>query len=282
MPVTLSEGASGGGYLVNPVLSAQIIDMLRAKSVAVAAGSKTAVMDSPTVYMARLTTAAPTQWHTESATDLLQNSPIFDRVTLTAKTLGTVFKVSRELLEDSANLNDVVARSVSSAFALALDAAVFTGAGTAEPTGLANQSGVTGYSGGVIGDYGSLLVGIKTMLTNNAALPTAMCMAPAVFMRYAGLFTGISGDKTPLEKPDILANIPFLETTSIAASGSPPTSKVYIGNCAECLIGVRTEFNIRLLQELYTSSGEVGFYGWMRADVAFLHDASFIICTVTL
>lgn len=277
----LSEGASGGAYLTNPVLSAQIIDLLRSKSVAFAAGAKTAVMDSPTVYLARLTTDAPTQWHTESASDLLQNSPIFDRVTLTAKTLGTVFKVSRELLEDAANLNEVVSRSVAAAFALAVDASVFTGTGTTVPLGLANL-GVTGFSGGVIGDYNSLLIGIRTLLAANAAMPTAMVMSPAVLMRYASLFTGISGDKSPLEKPDILANIPFLQTTSITDTGSPPQSKVYIGDFSECLIGMRTEFNIRLLNELYAASGEVGFYGWLRCDVAFLHTASFCIDTVTL
>ena len=107
-------------------------------------------------------------------------------------------------------------------------------------------------------------------------------LSPAVFMRYADLFTGISGDKSPLEKPDILSNIPFVQTTSIVDAGSPPTSKVYIGNFAECLIGTRTELNIRLLQERYAESGEVGIYVWLRADVAFLHDASFCINTVTL
>lgn len=52
--------------------------------------------------------------------------------------------------------------------------------------------------------------------------------------------------------------------------------------CTLCLIGTRTELNIRLLQERYAESGEVGIYAWLRADVAFLHDASFCINTVTL
>jgi HK97 family phage major capsid protein len=82
-------------------------------------------------------------------------------------------------------------------------------------------------------------------------------------------------------RPPILDAVQFLQTLSIADVASPQSSNVYLGDFAECMIGIRTELNIRILNERYAESGEVGVYGWMRADVAFRHNASFVIASVS-
>ena len=51
----MSGNDSGGGYILNPTLSTQIIDLARSASVAMKAGALTVPMDSAELHIARLT-----------------------------------------------------------------------------------------------------------------------------------------------------------------------------------------------------------------------------------
>lgn len=54
----------------------------------------------------------------------------FDRITLRAKTLAAIIPVSIELIEDAANIVQILELALQSALGLALDQAVLTGAGS--------------------------------------------------------------------------------------------------------------------------------------------------------
>ncbi len=164
--------------------------------------------------MARLTQDAATTWHAENTADLLQNGPQFDRVIFVAKTLSTLVVISRELVEDAPNVNEVVTNSVTKAIALELDRAALLGYGSSNSiTGLANYANVTKTAlNAAPADYSSLVSSAGRNLANSAALPTAFIMAPRVLTQFSNLRYTLY---QPLRRPDLIANIPFLDTAKI-------------------------------------------------------------------
>lgn len=271
----LTESGSGGNYLINPILSSEIIDALRAKTVMFRAGARLVELQSPITYMARVASDATTIWHDQGVDDLTAAEPNFDRITFTSRTLGTVFKISRELLEDAPDVNLAVQDNSTKAMALALDQACLSGNGALAPLGLDGLS-LTSYAGGLIADYRPVTKGVGVLMTANAAQPTAAVMAPEVSLAFADLQDTLH---QPLRRPDIIQNLPFLDTTSVVPSGSPISSKIYTGDYSQMMIGIRAELSIRLLIERFATEGNIGVFCWLRADMAVRHKASFVIAT---
>ena len=94
---------SAGGFTVPTVLSAELIDLMRAASVASRAGARTVPLTSDLNVVARLATDPTPAWRQENAA-ITEADPTFDAVTFTPQSLAVLVKVSRELLEDSINL----------------------------------------------------------------------------------------------------------------------------------------------------------------------------------
>jgi HK97 family phage major capsid protein len=136
--------------------------------------------------------------------------PTFERVTFTARTLVGFIKLSRELVEDAANAEDVVRSAFAKALAVKLDLAALYGSGIApEPNGVKNQSGIQTLSMGTNGlapaDFGPLVDQAQKLWEQNFDSPTGYIMAP----RTRGEL-GKLKDTTnqPMRVPDEIANIP--------------------------------------------------------------------------
>ena len=72
-------------------------------------------------------------------------------------------KISRELLEDSINIGDILTGALANALALELDRVALLGSGTApEPRGIFNTSGILSQSQG---DNGAALTGFGPLVT---------------------------------------------------------------------------------------------------------------------
>ena len=76
---------TAGGYLVPSPLSAQVIDMLRAKAVVMLAGAQTVAMEYHTLDLARVTGAPTAEWKAENAA-ITASDMTLDKVTLHART----------------------------------------------------------------------------------------------------------------------------------------------------------------------------------------------------
>lgn len=292
----LAEGTqSAGGYTVPTPLAAQVIDRLRARAVTVKAGAVTVPMDSATLSMAKLLTDPTASWHSENAS-ITDNDVTFGECKLTARTLVSLVKASRELVEDSANLNDALTNAFAAALALEVDRVALVGSGSApEPQGLQTATGVTevsmGANGATLTNYTKVLDLWQAIDTANAGPLSAWIMHPRSFRQMfcqlasdghwlnppAVLWGALEGQ--PILKPDSSVNPNFLKTTSIPVTQTQGTSTdcstIFAGNFADMLIGVRSGLQIQVLDQVFSGNYQVGFLASMRVDIQLARAASF-------
>lgn len=276
----LSEGSNGaGGYTVPDILSASMIDRLRAQSVLTRAGARTVPLTSDTNYVARVASDPTTYWRAENA-EVTASDPTFDRITLEPKSLMALVKCSRELLEDSLNMEQVLPQIIAAAMALEVDRAGLFGTGADnQPTGLTGLSigqvavnaKLSAYTGG---PYAPLVAARTAILTANAGEPTAIILHPREDGTLVGLLNG-NGD--PAQAPAKIAAIRQLTTTTIPVNGGVGTneSSIVTGNFRHMLIGLRNSLRIEILKERYAEFNQFGFIAHMRVDFAAEHLGAF-------
>jgi HK97 family phage major capsid protein len=282
----LSENVlANGGYALAPELSARVIDRVRANMAVMKLGATTVPMASQQMYLARLAGGANVSWKSEGAA-ITESSPTFERVTLTAKTLPCLVRISAELFEDaSPEAMDTVERELSLALSLELDRACLRGSGVdPEPTGILNAAGVT-----------------VTPLGTNGASPTwdnvidAVATVRAANVEPTGIVWASRSQQTfdkqkdlqnrYLEPPTSLAEITRVSSNQIpinlTTGTNADTSEIYIGRWSDVLVGVRTDlrFQVRVLDERYIDNLQYGLLVYLRADTALAHPAAFNVVT---
>ena len=279
----LLEGTdSAGGYTVPDILLADVIDRLRANSVLMQAGATTIMLPNggDTASYAKLVTDPTTTWHRESVT-VSDNSPTFGRETFQIRTLVSLVKVSRELLEDSLSVEDVLANAFAQALALEVDRAGILGDGSAgEPLGITNVTGIgsvsMGANGAALADYSPFVDVAYELTQDNAPMPTAFLCHPRTFTAAANL---LDSQNQPMMKPEAIAEIPILQTTQIPITdtqgSSTDASKIVAGYFPHLVWGVRSELRLEILKETYASTYEVGFMASLRGDWVVQHAESF-------
>ena len=268
----LAEGTdSSGGYTVPTILASQIIDALRAESVAIRAGAQTVPITSDNHTIAKVT-ADPTPAFRNEAASVAESDPTFGAVTFTPRSMMMLTKVSRELLEDSINISTALPNIITSAMAAEMDRICLEGTGSApQPRGIKNQSGIgTTAHDAALTSYAPFLVAQTDILTNNAGPVNAIIMHP----RDAGDLAALSDTTNqPLNMPPALSGVPMLTTTSIASNGGSGSneSTIYVGNFSNLMIGMRNDIRIEIARERFADNHQYGFYAHMRFDVAVAH-----------
>ena len=277
----LSEGTdSAGGYTVPDILSSQLIDRLRTKSRVFQAGAATVQLDSDKHSFAKLLTDPTAGWRGE-ADAVAESDPTFGRIDFVPKTLAVMIKMSRELLEDSLNAEAAVNTAIANALANEVDRVALLGSGAGnEPTGMANMSGgINEHSmatnGAAVADYTDLLDAIQLLQEDNAGGTTAAIMAPRTLRKYSGM---VDTTGQPLNRPKLIENLPFLETTQVPVDQTQGTatdaSSIFLGDFSDLVIGFRTRMTIQILKERYANTMEVGFLAYLRCDVHAWHEQS--------
>lgn len=276
----LSEGTdSAGGFTVPEILSAQVIDMVRAQSTVVRAGAITVPLESDTQHMAKVTTDPVPAWRNEAAA-VAESDPTFGRVTFTPKSLAVLVKVSRELLEDSLNIETLLPQIITSAMAVELDRVSLFGTGTApQPRGVVNFAGVQSVEhDAALASYASLIAARTKVKTANFDGVSAYIMHP----RDEGTLAGLTAsDGQPLNMPPAIAEVPMLTSTSVPADEGTGTneSTIVTGKFNQLMIGLRHGVTIQILRERFQDTGQYGFLAFMRADIAAQHENAF--CKIT-
>lgn len=272
----LSEGTdSAGGFTVPDVLSSWLIDRLRAASVVSKAGARTIPLTSDQNYIAKLVSDPVPGWRGE-AEGVDESDPSFTRVSLAPKSLAVLVKVSRELLEDSLNIETALIDALTKAMALEVDRMALFGSGTGnEPQGLTKMTGINAVAhGAALASYAPLVVARTKVLTANAPEPTAYIMHP----REDGTITGLTAtDGQPLQAPAKIAAIKQLATTSVPVNGGTGTneSSIITGYFPHLLLGIRSSLRIEVLRERYADTLQYGFIAHLRATVAAEQTSSF-------
>jgi len=279
----LAEGTdSAGGFTVPEILGSNLIDLMRANTVAMQAGAMTVPLTSDKNHIARLASDPVPAWRAENAA-INESDPTFSRVTLEPKSLAVLVKVSREILEDSLNIEQELPRIMAAAMARELDRVVFLGSGSgSEPAGLDNISGVLehAHDAGLTG-YGPMIQARRKLMGQNVQGVSAYVMHPDTESAVGEM---TDGQGQPLNYPPILDRptpMSILTTTQLPVdlgTGSNETT-IYAGDFSKLMIGVRSDVRIDVLKERYADNHQFGFIVHARYDVAAANPNAF--CRIT-
>lgn len=276
----MSEGTTtAGGFTVPDLVSANFIDALRAQAMVFRAGATTVPLLSNKTTVARVAAAPAVGWHAENASETPVNAtlagPQFD-----AETLIVVVQASRELIDDSLNIEQMLTRSISGAMAAELDRAAMFGTGsTPEPAGLTTYGINTvdqGTNGSAITNFDEILDAIQLMEEDGAMDPTALILSPR-----EGTTIAKFADSTnqPMQRPPKIERLPFYVSSAVPIDETKGTSsdasKMVLGYWPELWIGVRSELRIDVLRERYADAHQIGFVAHLRADILPAHVESF-------
>ena len=283
----LSVGTdASGGYSVPTVLLPGILEALVPSSALLTAGAGIVALDvgAKSYNVAAVDTIPTAAWRSEAGA-VSQSDPTFKNISITPRDLSFRFKVSRELLMDSENIDSALRIAIAQAFAKELDRAGLRGTGTApEIRGLKNMSGINTVTNGTNGaaptDYSNFIAAWKEIVSDNAPAPTAAIMHPRDMATFAGL-EDTTGQ--PLRRPPLLEPMRFVQTSQIPVNltvgTSSDCSEIYVGDFSQFRFYQREGISIRLATELYAETGEIGFFCHTRVDVAALYPASFALVT---
>lgn len=186
-----------GGYTVGSALSSQWIDLLRSQMVLSQAGAVTLPMTAGEMTLARVTADPVVSWHGEN-NNIAAADPTFGAVTLYAKTVLCLVKLSVELSQDSVNIEQILQSTLTNATALAIDSAGLNGItvnAAAAPTGIMNLSGRnTVTSVGSPASWDFLVDGMYELMADNVSMDSigALIAHPSLWRKMRKLKTGIA------------------------------------------------------------------------------------------
>lgn len=285
----LSEGTnSAGGYSVPNVLMPGILESLAPVSSLMVAGAGIVPLDvgGKDFTTAAVQTIPTAAWRNEGAA-ISESDPVFRGITATPRSLSFMFKVSRELLADAANIQAGLYRAIAQSFAKELDRAGLRGTGTApEPRGLLNTVGIQSVTNGANGAsiattaYANFVSALQSLLAADAPQPTAAIMAPRSLTTLAGL---LDTTNQPRRAPPVIEQWQFAATsqipTNLTVGTSTDCSEIYVGDFRLFNIMLRENVSIQLLKERFADTGQIGFVAHVRADFSVLYPAAFAVVT---
>ena len=278
----LAEGSdSTGGITVPDITLARFIDKLRAATVVFRAGAQTVPLTSDVTKIAKLTGDPTVAWRDEND-EINAADPTFTGVQFTPRSIAALVKISRELVEDSINVEAMLERAFAQSMAVELDRVALLGTGSApEPRGIANTQDVGSVSGGgALTSWDKVLDAVFEVLVDNGPMPTAIIMAPSTTVAMAKLKT--STEDLPLPRPPLIADIPIYTTTALQTDPTPDTGRtIILGDFSQLMIGIRAQLRIEILKERYAEFLQYGFLAHLRADVALQHPEAFAMVTGT-
>lgn len=246
------EGKSSSGPALVPTgLSGTVIDRVRAKTVVVAAGSGTIIIDGPTT-LARLTSDPTVYQHTEGAPDINESDITATPVVLNPKTLVVLVPLTMELVSDSPNLDAVLQTALANAFAGKLDALCLAAllADTSIPKSSVTQDPAI---------WAKTLEAVGAALAANQEVPFAHIGAPADFIARASQLASTAGSW--LGKPPALASMRELFSTGVTAG-----TALFGDFAAGFAIAMRQELRVEVVRHAKPASGSHLLIAHMRAD----------------
>ena len=258
---------SEGGYLVPDEFDRQLIQALQDANIMRAMA--TVIQTSGTHNIPMVSSHGTASWIAEEGSFSLSDEA-FTQVVIGANKLGTMIKVSEELLQDNAyNLESYLVSEFGRRIGAAEEAAFVNGDGSGKPTGV----------------IGSGTVGVTAAAVNAVTADEIMELYHALSRPYRARAQWLMADATALAirklkdgngqymwQPGLQAGQPdMLMGRSVAISDSVQTMAatkkvIAIGDFSYYTIGDRGGRSFQRLVELYAVNGQVGFRAWERTD----------------
>lgn len=273
MSASLGEGSGiTGGYMVPSPLSARVLDLVRAKMVLNKAGCQTVVMGSKTLEIAALLSDVVPTWRAENVA-ITEGDPTFGGIQLTAHTLAALIKAPIELLEDAANMSQVVENSVAQAIAHTIDFAGLAGSGANdEPTGILNWPAIPtvtlGTGAGASPTYATFSEAYQALQLANAPDQVELVASPRTFGSLERLQDTLM---QPLRPPQSWASIKQFGTSAVpineTVGASNDCSFGILGDFTQLMMGMRTSMVLEASRWAGDASGGAfsSLQVWIRA-----------------
>lgn len=199
-----------------------------------------------------------------------ESDPAFGRVTLGAFKLGTMVKISEELLQDDIiDIEAYIARNFGRRFANREETAFAVGTGSGQPTGLTAQASAGVTAAGVAAITGDEIISLQHSLKSPYRPRASWVVADSTMSAIRKLK---DGNDQYLWQPGLQAGIPdrLLGNPIFTSSGMPAMEAdaitVLYGDFSYFTIADRGPTVVQRLNELFAATGQVGFRGYMRHD----------------
>ena len=262
---------SEGGYLVPDEYERTLVEALEEENIfrSMAKIINTASGDRKIPMVATKGTAS---WIDEEGA-YLESDDSFGMISIGAYKLGTMIKVSEELLNDSVfKLEDYIAKEFARRIGNKEEEAFFTGDGAGKPIG-------------VLADNGGAQIGVTAASASAVTADELMDLfyslnAPyrrsAVWTMNDATIKGIRKLKDNngqyLWQPSLVANTPDtllgrpIKTSAYMPTMATAAKAVAFGDFKYYWIADRQGRSFKRLNELYAANGQVGFLGTQRVD----------------
>lgn len=197
----------------------------------------------------------------------------FGQVSIGAYKLGTMIKVSEELLNDSVfNLENYIAREFARRIGNKEEDAFFTGDGSGKPTGIlaatgGAQIGVTAASATAISidEILDLFYSLKSPYRNKSVFVMNDATIKAIRKLKDGQGQYIWQPSLQAGTPDTILNRPVY-TSSYVPTIAASAKSVIFGDFGYYWVADRQGRVFKRLNELYAATGQVGFVATQRVD----------------
>ena len=197
----------------------------------------------------------------------------FGQVSIGAYKLGTMIKVSEELLNDSVfNLENYIAKEFARRIGNKEEDAFFTGDGSGKPTGLLSatggaQIGVTAASATAItvDEILDLFYSLKAPYRNKAVFVMNDATVKAIRKLKDGQGQYIWQPSLQAGTPDTILNRPVY-TSAYVPNIAASAKSIIFGDFGYYWVADRQGRVFKRLNELYAATGQVGFVATQRVD----------------
>jgi HK97 family phage major capsid protein len=202
-----------------------------------------------------------------------ESDETFTQVTLSAYKVGTILKVSDELLNDAFfNLERYIASEFARRIGAAEEEAFLTGNGTNKPTGLLNSTGgaslgVTAASPTAItmDELIDLYHSLKAPYRKNATFVVNDGTVKTIRKLKDGQGQYLWQPSVTAGTPDTILNRPVVTSQYMPTIGTGEKT-ILFGDFSYYWIADRQGRTFKRLNELYAANGQVGFLAWQRLD----------------
>ncbi len=213
----LTVGGTGTGAELKAVQFAgnEFIDVLRNKMVTYQLGVRMLTGLEGDVYIPKLATGSTWGWKPESGS-FSESTPTTAQIVLKPKEGGTYVDYSKRLLyQSSPSVDQIVMNDLTQLAALGLDKAILKGAGTNEPTGITNTTGVNSVTAASL-TYAKALEFIRKVMAANALSDNcAWVGSPVGWETLKGRAKASGYPEYIISDDNTLAGYPFYATAQV-------------------------------------------------------------------
>lgn len=230
--------------LLNPYLSAQLIDGGMSKSRLAQAGMKVFNMLEGEHKFAKIDTYPTFEWKAPLASTT-ERTTVFSSVTFDAKTLRGWIEIPGETLVNAHNIESILQNVFSKAMGNGIDSAGLFGAGGAdEPLGITNYVGVPTFAwSDPLDNYDWLVHAQKLVHLEDGPDLTASIMSPDAWSQLVRMKG--TAEFQPVPPPFFFENHKFLQTSkSLQTLGTGTQSEIVVGGFSSLNLGVRLQVKL--------------------------------------